>query len=111
MVNLPNFIVIEKDLLLDKSLNSSTKILYALISTLANNKDKVCYASNKYLASLLGYDIRSIQRMINDLINGDYIQVYYKKNNRIIKPQILEPMHIRELKKQFGDIDIEELLF
>ena len=34
MVNLPNFIVIEKDLLLDKSLNSSTKILYALISTL-----------------------------------------------------------------------------
>lgn len=78
-------------------------MLYALISSLANNKDKVCYASNKYLSDLLGYDKRSIQRMINNLILGEYVQVYYKKNNRMIKPTILEPLHIRELKKEFNE--------
>ena len=60
--------------LLDKNISSTTKLLMGLIVTLSM-KDGFCYASNKYLSSLLKVSKRTITNSIAVLKEKNYIKV------------------------------------
>lgn len=101
--NIPVFVVVESDLLLDKKLTSTEKLLYGIICALSTNKEGACYAHSNYhnilLFSILkghrtkfgadGVDIYNFFTL-NDLIykisiTNDilaYIFVNYNKNDK-----------------------------
>lgn len=86
--NIPNFIIIEKDILIDSRLSDKEKIVYSLICSLSNNKKKCCYANNKYICNLSNIKIRQLQNILNHLKELKYIIIHKKNNKRIITPTI-----------------------
>jgi len=60
------YAVIPSEILLDKSLSSTQKLLIALISNLTNEKG-YCYASNKYLAECLNLSQGTISDNVSKL--------------------------------------------
>lgn len=87
-INIPNFIAIESDLLLDKNLSSTDKIAYAIICALSNNRDCACYATNKYICKLLHIKERQLRNCLNHLKQCNYVIITFIKNKRLIKPTI-----------------------
>ena len=80
MKNRPNqFTMLPAGILQDLSLNSTSKLLYSLILSLASRYDDdfseigICYANNNYLASNLGVSVKTIQKSIKELENNDYV--------------------------------------
>lgn len=86
--NIPNFIIIEKDILIDSRLSDKEKIVYSLICSLSNNKNKSCFANNKYICNLSNIKIRQLQNILNHLKELKYIIIHKKNNKRIITPTI-----------------------
>lgn len=86
--NIPNFIIIEKEILLDKRLTDKEKIVYSLICSLANNNKKCCYARNKYLCELSNLKMRQLQNILNHLKKLKYINIDYINYKRVIIPVI-----------------------
>ena len=70
------FIKIPNAILQDKELLPNEKLLYWLIDSLCNNKEKVCTASNQYLSECMFISVRSIQRWIVVLADKSYIKVW-----------------------------------
>lgn len=66
MVNHNWYAVIPSEILLDKSLSSTQKLLIALISNLTNEKG-YCYASNRYLGECLGLSTGTISDNVSKL--------------------------------------------
>lgn len=64
----------------DKNLKANEKLLYSEITSLCN-KSGICYASNKYFSELYEVDLATISRWINNLINNNYLNVSYQKDN------------------------------
>ena len=60
------YAVIPSEILLDKSLSSTQKLLIALISNLTNEKG-YCYASNKYLGECLNLSTGTISDNVSKL--------------------------------------------
>lgn len=60
------YAVIPAEILLDKKLSSTQKLLVALIFNLSNNKG-YCYASNRYLAECLNITSKSISDNVSVL--------------------------------------------
>ena len=99
MKNRPNqFTMLPAGILQDLSLNSTSKLLYSLILSLASRDDAdfseigICYANNNYLASNLGVSVKTIQKSIKELTDNDYItreDEPYKPNQlrRLLVPQ------------------------
>ena len=73
------FTMLPAGILQDLSLNSTSKLLYSLILSLASRDDAdfsengICYANNNYLASNLGVSVKTIQKSIKELVNNDYV--------------------------------------
>ena len=73
------FTMLPAGILQDLSLNSTSKLLYSLILSLASRDDAdfseigICYANNNYLASNLGVSVKTIQKSIKELENNDYV--------------------------------------
>lgn len=93
------FIVIEYDVLNNKELTSSEKILYGYILALSHNKDGFCYATTKKLAKYINTSERQVMRYLKDLNKFNYISTTVINNNRrIITPTIYE--YIKERDKE-----------
>ena len=73
------FAVIPATVLFNKELKPNAKLLYALITTLAN-KEGYCFASNKYLGEKLNVDPKTITSWLSDLRKYNYIMVDIIRN-------------------------------
>lgn len=95
-VKSPLYAVVEFEVLRDNRLNSTDKVIYAIINTLTSNKDKICYAKTKYISNLLNLDQRTIKLSIAKLKKLNYIIVQVKNNNkRQIKTTVANFIDIR----------------
>ena len=102
--NLPTFVVIETQVVTDRNLNESEKILYGIITALSSNRKGECYATNSYLAKFMNCDIRTIQRGLVTLRKSGYITTILKNGNkRIITPTINEFIKRRK-EEQFEEM-------
>ena len=84
------YAVIPAEILLDKSLSSTQKLLVALISNLSNHKG-YCYASNGYLGQCLNLSPKTISDNISGLeVKGIIVRdlIRNKQTNQIEKRQI-----------------------
>ena len=70
----PNYYaVIPADVRYSKKLTPNAKLLYAEITALSN-KDKVCWASNKYFSNLYEVSNVTISRWISNLVKNKFIK-------------------------------------
>ena len=83
------FAVIPATVLFNNELKPNEKLLYALITTLAN-KEGYCYASNKYLGSKLNVDPQTISRWIGNLRKYNYlvVDIIRNENKEVIQRKI-----------------------
>ncbi len=84
------YAVIPAEILLDKGLSSTQKLLVALISNLSNNKG-YCYASNSYLADCLDLTTKSVSDNIGKLEKYGIVQrhiVRHKTTKQVVSRQI-----------------------
>jgi len=77
----PNYYaIIPANIRYDNELKANEKLLYGEITALAN-KNGYCFATNRYFAELYNVDTATISRWINSLIDNDYLEVSYQKDN------------------------------
>ena len=83
------YAIIPAPILFNESLKPNEKLLYAVITVLAN-KEGYCFASNNYLASLFNVKPHTISNWISNLNNLNYVRVKIIKNdkNEIIQRRI-----------------------
>jgi uncharacterized phage protein (TIGR02220 family) len=86
------FIIIPQYICKDKNLSYVDKMVFGIIYSLslAGDNDK-CFATNKYLAEMLGMESRNIIRHINNLKNQGYLNITYNNKNprkRTIIPNV-----------------------
>lgn len=83
------FAVIPATVLFNNELKPNEKLLYALITTLAN-KEGYYYASNKYLGSKLNVDPQTISRWIGNLRKYNYlvVDIIRNENKEVIQRKI-----------------------
>lgn len=98
--NIPIFVVIESDILLDTRLTSTDKILYAVICTLSTNKEHSCFANSEYLCRLLNIHERQLRNCLQHLSKYKYISIKFIKNRRYIKPTINKFLQIRSQRSR-----------
>lgn len=72
------FVVMPIDILQDKNLTSSEKILYCYLSLF---KKGVCFQSNEKLAGMTGLDESTVKRGLKKLSEMKYIFIEYVNNN------------------------------
>ena len=93
-----NFIIIPYDLLARTDLTASEKNLMGLIHSLSA-KEGYCFASNTYLASVLGLTASGVRKCLHNLESLNLITrtLKYKSNNevevreiRLATPMLLE---------------------
>ncbi|MEK6883163.1 MAG: helix-turn-helix domain-containing protein [Nanoarchaeota archaeon] len=83
MDDLAYFALITADILLDRGLTSTAKILFATITSLTK-KCGYCYASNEYLGEIIKKDPRTVQRIIKKLnYKGDITVIIENGFDRI----------------------------
>lgn len=75
------FSVIPTEIIINKEISSTSKLLYAVISSLTNEKG-YCWASNKYLGDLIDISERHASRSINNLLKEELIKVDIKDNSK-----------------------------
>ncbi len=62
----------------DKELSSTSKLLYAEITALCNERG-YCWATNKYFTNLFGVSDRQVQRILKQLLDKKYIYVLIER--------------------------------
>lgn len=83
------YAVIPSTVLFNEELKPNEKLLYAVITTLAN-KEGYCYASNNYLADLFNSKAHTISNWISHLnkLNFVYVELIKNNKNEIIQRRI-----------------------
>ena len=83
------YAVIPSTVLFNEELKSNEKLLYAVITALAN-KEGYCYASNNYLADLFNFKAHTISNWISHLnkLNFVYVDLIRNNKNEIIQRRI-----------------------
>ena len=83
------YAVIPSPVLFNKNLKPNEKLLYAVITVLAN-KDGYCFASNNYLADLFNSKPHTISNWISHLskLNFVHVELIRSDNNEIIQRRI-----------------------
>ena len=77
--NVGYYSIIPATVLYNKELKANEKLLYAIITSLAN-KEGYCFATNKYLAEKLDVNHKTISSWISDLRDKNFIIVEQIKN-------------------------------
>ena len=78
------YAIIPANVRYDEELKDKAKLLYAEITALSN-KDGVCFASNSYFASLYSVTERTIQNLIDNLVEKGYLtRVFTIDKKRIL---------------------------
>ena len=92
----PPFVVIPSEVLGDARLSPSEKLLFAQISNLANNPERRCWASNKYIAGLMDMSPERIRHMISNLTDCGFLRFVpvYKKDPQGRPTKELESRHL-----------------
>lgn len=89
MNNNPNYYaVLSADVRYDTNLSPQEKILYAEITALTN-KDGVCFAGNKYFASLYSLTDVTISRQLSHLEEYGYIKIAYDKEGASVRKRYI----------------------
>ena len=65
----------------DTELSANAKLLYSEITSLCNEKG-FCWATNSYFANLYGISERTIQNLIKQLNDKDYITIKILGNSK-----------------------------
>lgn len=83
------YAILPSTILFNKKLKANEKLLYAVITSLAN-KEGYCYASNKYLAELLEAQPHTISIWISELREMGFLNLQMIKNeeNKCIQRRI-----------------------
>lgn len=80
MENKPNFYaIIPANVRYDKDLSPNAKLLYGEITSLCNEKG-YCWANNNYFMELYALSERSIQILLKQLSEKEYIKIVIEKN-------------------------------
>ena len=87
--NVGYYSIILATVLYNKELKANEKLLYAIITSLAN-KEGYCFASNKYLAEKLDVNPKTISSWISDLKNRKFIivELIRNENKQIVQRKI-----------------------
>lgn len=87
--NVGYYSIIPATVLYNKELKANEKLLYAIITSLAN-KEGYCFASNKYLAEKLDVNPKTISSWISDLKNRKFIivELIRNENKQIVQRKI-----------------------
>ena len=87
--NIGYYSIIPATILYNKELKANEKLLYAIITSLAN-KEGYCFASNKYLAEKLDVNPKTISSWISDLKNRKFIivELIRNENKQIVQRKI-----------------------
>lgn len=81
-INKPNYYaIIPANVRYDKDLSANAKLLYGEITSLCNEKG-YCWASNQYFASLYSVSDRTIQNLIKQLSDKNYIKIEVINSNQ-----------------------------
>ena len=62
----------------DKELSSTSKLIYAEITALCNEKG-YCWATNNYFSELFSISIRQVQNVLKQLCDKNYIKIIIEK--------------------------------
>lgn len=80
--NKPNYYaIIPANVRYDKDLSANAKLLYGEITSLCNDKG-YCWATNQYFSSLYEVSERTIQNLIKQLVDKNYIQIDIINNSK-----------------------------
>lgn len=83
--NLSYYIVIPMPVFNDKGLSKTEKLLYGLISSLAN-KDGYCYATNEYIANKMDIkDGTTISKLLKNIQKKGHIHIVLVRDGAIVK--------------------------
>lgn len=74
------YTITPKCVLEDRNISFSAKVLYGQLNRLQG--DDGCWASNQYLAELLGVSTRSIRDIIKSLEDNNYIKIEREDNQK-----------------------------
>ncbi len=66
---------IPREYIEDQQLTNQERILLSSILTLCNNKENICYATNKYFTSILGLGGRRVQQLLAKLKQKGYLHI------------------------------------
>lgn len=81
----------KRSIMRDKNLGAVARMVYNLIYYYTEKKDgqaKRCTISNKFIAEELGFDISTIKRALNELLEKKYI-IFIKYHNNKMKREIM----------------------
>lgn len=88
--------------ILNSNLKPNSKLLYGLISSLANQKG-YCYASNNYLSKLINISSSGISKIVKDLYAHGFIKIQLIKEGKQIKERRIYLMGV--LTNELGGTD------
>ena len=71
---------IPKDVFIANDMTLHQKIIYSIVSNLSS--DAPCYASNHYIADLIGISHNRVSVHLNNLRKMDYIKIKIERNNK-----------------------------
>ena len=98
------YAVIPTKILRDGSLKEKSKLLYADISSLCNQKG-YCWASNEYFANLYGVREETISRALKEIEKSGYIKIDYKKRGAQITERIISILPLYDCENNQPTID------
>ena len=81
-LNKPNYYaIIPANVRYDKDLSANAKLLYGEITSLCNDKG-YCWATNQYFANLYEVSDRTIQNLIKQLADKNFIHIHIVNNSK-----------------------------
>ena len=105
------YTILESELIFDKRLSPTCKILYAIICSYSNNSNGYCYLRYSQLANMIGLSIRQFRRCISDLRILNYITIFNRNNRNFIMPTINKAVEDRKNNNNWIEYDwLEENL-
>lgn len=94
----PNYIILPKNVYLNKNLNTSEIKLYGIVSAFSNNNKNACFLKNKSLSKILNVNIRQTQKCLANLKNNNLINIIYENNRRYIRTFMDESLYDNMVK-------------
>lgn len=98
------YVVLESDLILDNRINSTTKIVYAVISNYSNNKNGYCYLTYRQLAEITQLKKRQFFYCIDDLVKYNYLTKIKKGNRTYLMPTMNKVIATRKYKNENNNL-------
>ena len=95
------FAIIPADVMNNGTLSDSAKLLYGRISVMVNKRG-YCWATNANLAEQSGQSLRTVQRLVNQLVEAGYLRAEVlrdKETNEVLERRLylhIDPLGARE---------------